>query len=108
MKWLRLPPLSCNAMCQSYSDFSPPLRPMRDWPIRWCSWTGRRRRRARRDQTLAEMASAVLQVTANTYPEVDFINLEIPENRLWVEQYEEAWKALDAKYGLGKICSLAE
>lgn len=59
------------------------------------------------DPTLAELAMAVLRTTVNTYPEVDFISLGMPEFRQWSKEYERAWKALDAKYNLEKIQPLA-
>lgn len=60
------------------------------------------------DPALAELAAAVLRATINTYPEADFVSLEMPEFRQWVGQYERAWRVLDGKYGLEKVCSLAE
>ena len=60
------------------------------------------------DAALAKMSTAVLQCTVNTYPEVDYVSLGMPEWRQWVGQYECAWNALDAKYGLSKIEPLAE
>jgi hypothetical protein len=60
------------------------------------------------DPALNELAGAVLRATANTYPETDLVALGMPEHREWVGQYEEAWKGLDARYGIGKIRTLAE
>ena len=58
------------------------------------------------DPALTELAAAVLQTTVNTYPELDYISLGVPEFRQWVGRYEQAWAALDAKYGIGKVRSL--
>ena len=60
------------------------------------------------DPTLTDLAATVLQATINTYPEVDFVQLGMPEHRQWVEFYQEAWQALDAKYGISQITSLEE
>jgi hypothetical protein len=59
------------------------------------------------DPVLAALARAVLETTIKTYPDLDYIALDLPEWRQWVNQYERAWKALDAKYGIEKIRTLA-
>jgi len=59
------------------------------------------------DPALTELATAVLRTTINTYPEVDYIALGMPEFRQWAGGYERAWQALDAKYGVEKVCPLA-
>ena len=58
------------------------------------------------DPVLAGLASAVLEKTLKTYPDLDYLQLELPEWREWINQYERAWRALDAKYYIGRICSL--
>ena len=58
------------------------------------------------DPVLTGLARAVLQMTINTYPGLDRIALDLPEWREWVSEYERAWKALDAKYGIEKVRSL--
>jgi hypothetical protein len=60
------------------------------------------------DPAVAELATAVLRATVNTYPEVDFILLGMPEFRQWAGQYEKAWQALDRKYGLGGAARLKQ
>ncbi|MBU4400528.1 MAG: hypothetical protein KKE86_14490, partial [Planctomycetes bacterium] len=60
------------------------------------------------DPALTELAAAVLRTTVNTYPELDYIFLTTLEHRQWVGRYEQAWAALDAKYGISEVCSLAE
>ncbi len=60
------------------------------------------------DPALAELAAAVLRTTVNTYSEMDYLFLNMPEHRQWVGQYEEAWAALDAKYGISKGRPLAD
>src|SRR5262245_46471997 len=60
------------------------------------------------DPGLTELASAVLKATVNTYPEADFIEVGMQEHRQWAGQYERSWEALDAKYGISKIRSLAD
>jgi hypothetical protein len=60
------------------------------------------------DPAMAELAAAVLQATVNTYPEADFVALGMPEFRQWAGAYERAWAALDRKYGIGRVSTLAE
>ena len=60
------------------------------------------------DPGLTELATAVLRATVNTYPEVDYLLLCMPEHRQWESLDEQAWKALDAKYDLSRITSLDE
>ena len=50
------------------------------------------------DPALTELATAVLRATVDTYPEVDYVALGMPEFRQWSGLYERAWQALDAKY----------
>ncbi|MEO7298424.1 MAG: alpha-glucuronidase family glycosyl hydrolase, partial [Verrucomicrobiota bacterium] len=58
------------------------------------------------DPMLAGLARAVLETTLKTYPGLDYIALDLPEWREWVNEYERAWKSLDAKYGINKMRSL--
>ena len=58
------------------------------------------------DSALTELATAVLQATVNTYPEVDYVALGMPEFRQWSGLYERAWEALDAKYKVSSHRSL--
>ena len=50
------------------------------------------------DPALTELATVVLRATVDTYPEVDYVALGMPEFRQWSGLYERAWQALDAKY----------
>ena len=52
------------------------------------------------DPTIIDLATAVLQAQLNTYPEVDFTELGMPEFRQWSGQYEDSWQRLNAKYGI--------
>ena len=52
------------------------------------------------DPALLDLAAAVLKTTVNTYPQVDILVPAIPEISSWTDQYQKAWKALDAKYDL--------
>ena len=58
------------------------------------------------DPALTELATAVLQATVDTYPEVDYVALGMPEFRQWSGLYERAWQALDAKYNISSQRSL--
>ena len=58
------------------------------------------------DPALTELATTVLRATVNTYPEVDYVALGMPEFRQWSGLYERAWGALDAKYNISSQRSL--
>lgn len=60
------------------------------------------------DPQYFELCAHVLRATVNTYPEADFVTVGMPEWRQWTGEYEQAWRTLDAKYGIGKIRSLDE
>ena len=60
------------------------------------------------DPALSDLATAVLQATVNTYPELDYVALGMPEFRQWVGQHEQAWRSLDTRHGVGSVRSLAE
>ena len=60
------------------------------------------------DPGLTRVATAMLKAAIDTYPEVDFLVIGMPEKRKWVGKYEEAWQALDAKYGLSQVTSLEQ
>ena len=58
------------------------------------------------DPAITDLAAAVLQTTVNTYPEVDYVSLGMPEFRQWAGAYERAWAALDRKYAIAQASSL--
>ena len=58
------------------------------------------------DPALTELATTVLRTTVDTYPEVDYVALGMPEFRQWSGLYERAWQALDAKYNISSQRSL--
>ena len=60
------------------------------------------------DPGLTELASGVLRAVVDTYPEVDYLMLGMPEFRQWVGQYRRAWEALDARYGISDGHALEE
>jgi len=60
------------------------------------------------DPVIFDLSAAILRATVNTYPEADLVSVGMPEEKQWQGEYERAWKALDAKYGIGKVRSLAE
>jgi len=60
------------------------------------------------DEAVTELASALLRTTVNTYPEVDYLVLGMPEFRQWVGEFNRAWQMLDRKYGLGGPARLDE
>ena len=60
------------------------------------------------DPVIFELSAAILRATVNTYPEADRVNVGMPEEKQWQGEYERAWRALDAKYGISKVRSLSE
>jgi hypothetical protein len=60
------------------------------------------------DPATSELAAAVLRTAVDTYPEIDYFFLCMPEHRQWGAEYERAWRALDAKYAIGKVRSLTD
>ena len=60
------------------------------------------------DPALTELATTVLRATVDTYPEVDYVALGMPEFRQWSGLYERAWEALDAKYKVSSHRSLED
>lgn len=60
------------------------------------------------DPVLNDLSATVLRTTVDTYPEADFLEIGMPEHRQWYAQYEQAWKALDDKYHIGQVTSLAD
>ena len=58
------------------------------------------------DPALTELATTVLRATVDTYPEVDYVALGMPEFRQWSGLYERAWQALDTKYNISSKRSL--
>ena len=60
------------------------------------------------DPRYRDLCTAVLKTIIETYPETDLITISIPEWRQWTAVYEDAWKVLDAKYGLSGVLSLAD
>lgn len=58
------------------------------------------------DPALTELATTVLRATVDTYPEVDYVALGMPEFRQWSGLYERAWAALDEKYNISSQRSL--
>lgn len=60
------------------------------------------------DPVLADLAGAVLTSTLNTYPQLDFFQIGMPEHRGWVGHYEKAWKKLNARYQLDKVLPLKD
>jgi hypothetical protein len=60
------------------------------------------------DPQLQELALTTLRATINAYPGAEYVTVWMPEVRQWTGEYERAWQALDAKYGISKRLSLAE
>jgi len=52
------------------------------------------------DPLLRDMVATVFRAYVETYPDADYIHVGMPEHRGWTGQAEQAYNALDAKYGL--------
>lgn len=60
------------------------------------------------DPGLNQLAKTVLRATVDTYPEADYLDIHMAEHRQWFDLYQQAWKALDGKYGIEKVLPLAK
>src|SRR5262249_54519008 len=58
------------------------------------------------DPKLRGLVSTILKTAVNTYPEAEAISVTMPEHRQWVNEYENAWKSFDARYGVSKEASV--
>ncbi|MCH2114827.1 MAG: hypothetical protein MK171_07960 [Pirellulales bacterium] len=55
------------------------------------------------DPLLAEMVGTVVRAHIETYPEVDFVQVSVPERRHWLSHGREAYRRLGEKYGLANL-----
>ncbi|MCP4642333.1 MAG: hypothetical protein GY851_17945, partial [bacterium] len=60
------------------------------------------------DPALRDMVATVFRAYVETYPEADYVHVGMPEHRGWTEQAEQAYNALDAKYGLADFGTFEE
>ncbi len=60
------------------------------------------------DPQLTGLAAAVLRTALDSYAGVDYVAISVPEWRQWAERYQEAWAALDAKYGIATARALSD
>jgi len=58
------------------------------------------------DPTLLQLAKAQIRAYLETYPGIDALYLTLPEFPGWNDRYQEAWKSLEARCGLGGKVSL--
>ena len=58
------------------------------------------------DPLLHELIRTILRATIETYPTIDYLYLNVPEHRAWMERAEEALRKLDSKYGIAEIFDL--
>lgn len=58
------------------------------------------------DPSVSKLASAVLRATIDTFPQTDYVTVYMPEHHQWTGEYEEAWNALDKKYGINQVITL--
>ena len=55
------------------------------------------------DPLLREMVVTVIRAFVQTYPDVDFVQLSVPEHRAWRSQGGEAYERLDERYDLSDL-----
>ena len=60
------------------------------------------------DPLLAEMVGTVVRAYIETYPEIDFIQVTVPEHRSWLSQGPAAYRRLDEQYDLTDLGSYDE
>ncbi len=60
------------------------------------------------DPLLREMVATIVRAYVDTYPEAEYLHIGVPEHRGWTEQSEQAYNALDAKYGIQELGSFEE
>lgn len=54
-------------------------------------------------EALGDLAASVVTTSLRTYPDIDFLAVVMPEHRDWVDQYDRAFDALDARYRIGEV-----
>ena len=57
------------------------------------------------DPLLREMVATIVRAYVETYPDVDYLHIGMPEHRSWVGQASEAYRRLDEKYNLADLGS---
>ena len=60
------------------------------------------------DPGLQQMVSTITRAYVETYPNVDYIHVTMPEHRTWVGQASNAYDAIDAKYGVHDLGSFED
>ena len=60
------------------------------------------------NETMAELATTVVQTTINTYPEIDRLQINNVEFRQWTSSYKACWQTLDQKYKLSSVRKLED
>ena len=60
------------------------------------------------DPLLREMVATVVRSYVETYPDVDFIQVGVPEKRRWLKHGKEAYRRLDERYGLSQLGTYEE
>lgn len=60
------------------------------------------------DPLLQEMVATIVRAYVQTYPDIDFLHVGMPEHRSWVGEAEGAYRKLAKRYGLQNIGSYAE
>jgi hypothetical protein len=60
------------------------------------------------DPLLRQLVATIVRANIETYPEAEYIHVGVPEHRGWTEQAEDAYNALDAKYGIKELGTFEE
>ena len=60
------------------------------------------------DPSVTELAAAVLRTTVETYRDLDYVLLGMPEWRQWMGEFERAWQVLDRKYRVNAVVGVPD
>jgi hypothetical protein len=60
------------------------------------------------DPALRDMVATIFRAYVETYPEAEYIYVTAPEHRTWTEQAQQAYDALDKRYGIQALGSYEE
>ena len=60
------------------------------------------------DPLLREMIATIVRAYIKTHPEAEYLHIGVPEHRGWTARAEDAYRALDAKYGLKELGTFEE
>jgi hypothetical protein len=60
------------------------------------------------DPMVIDMARTILRTYVETYPDADYVCINMPEHREILDQAPQAWARLDEKFGINQVMSLED